>query len=252
MQQRLSYAIVGVQRSGTTLLCESLKSTGIAGIPGEYFLSWEDGPWAREHFISTRQEFLELVKKTGSTPNGIFGINIMWNTFSEETVPRLRELPGYEGVPRHFLLQKIFPNIRFIWMIRRDKVRQAVSWAKAGQTDIWASHQLEHRKPKQEPVFDYQMIDGLHRLILKGESGWARYFNDCGIEPFKLFYEDLAESYESMTIEVLQYLGVKVPDNLKIGEVSVKKQADAVNDEWISKYLEIKQAESRNNAGKKC
>jgi LPS sulfotransferase NodH len=242
MKPILSYAIVGVQRSGTTLLCESLKNTGIAGVPGEYFLSWENGSWAQEHFVSTRREFIKLIIEKGTTPNGVFGINIMWNTFSEETVPRLRELPEFNRVPRHLLLQKIFPNLRFIWIIRRDKVRQAVSWAKAGQTDIWASHQLEHGKPKQKPAFDFQMIDGLYNLILKGESGWAQYFNDCGIEPFKLYYEDLAESYESKTIEVLKYLGITVPGNLKICEVPVQKQADAINDEWTAKYLEIKKA----------
>ena len=243
MQPRLSYAIVGVQRSGTTLLCESLKSTGIAGVPGEYFLSWEDGSWAQENFVATRQEFLDLVIEKGTTPNGVFGINIMWNTFSKETAPRLRELPGLERFPRHLLLQQIFPNLRFIWIIRRNKVRQAVSWSIAGQTDIWSSHELAHRKPKHKPVFDFHMIDGLHRLILQGESGWAKYFSDCGTEPFKLFYEDLAESYKSKTLEILQYLGIAVPNDLRIGEVPVKKQADTVNDEWTMKYLEMKQAE---------
>ena len=50
MKPHTSYIICAVKRSGSFLLCEALKNTGLAGNPEEYFLNnregWEDGSWA--------------------------------------------------------------------------------------------------------------------------------------------------------------------------------------------------------------
>ena len=108
-------------------------------------------------------------------------------------------------------------------MIRRDKVRQAVSWAKVGQIGIYASYQLEHQEPKQKPLFDFELIDSLRRLVLEGEVGWENYFRQCSVEPYKVYYEDLAISYESKTIEVLELLGLTAPKGFKIEDLPVKK-----------------------------
>jgi LPS sulfotransferase NodH len=45
VRPRLCYVICAVQRSGSSLLCDALKNTGLAGFPEEYFLDngqgWE-------------------------------------------------------------------------------------------------------------------------------------------------------------------------------------------------------------------
>lgn len=242
MRPRLSYCVFGVQRSGSSLLCECLKATGLAGAPEEFFMAWEDGPWAQAQGVATRHEFLAKVLEKGTTPNGIFGIKIMWNYFCE-IVAKLQQLPEYAGVPQERLLQTLFPNLHCIWMIRRDNVRQAVSWAKAIQTGIYASYQIEYQKPRQKPTFDFRLIDNLLNVILQGELGWANYFRQCGVEPFKVFYEDFTASCESKTADVLRHLGLDVPSDLKIGKLALQKQADAVNEEWVVKYRALKAAE---------
>ena len=189
-----------------------------------------------------RREFIEQVLAKGTTPNGVFGINIMWN-YLIEVVEKLHELPEYSSVPRHLLLKNLFPNLHHIWMIRRDKVRQAVSWAKAGQTGIYASYQLERQEPKQKPFFDFELIDNLHHLVLEGEAGWENHFGQCSLEPYKVYYEDLVVSYESKTIEVLEFLGLAAPKEFKIEDLPVKKQADAVNEEWVQKYNEMRKTQ---------
>ena len=37
-----SLIVCATQRSGSTLLCELLKATGVAGIPNEYFQQFKD------------------------------------------------------------------------------------------------------------------------------------------------------------------------------------------------------------------
>jgi len=245
MLPRISYVIFGVQRSGTTLLCECLKRTGLAGVPEEYFLSSKyGGPWTKMQGEEATRDFIEQVFTKGATPNGVFGINIMWNYF-DEVVEKLHEIPEYSVLPLDLLLKKLFPNLHYIWMIRRDKVRQAVSWAKAAQTGIYASYQLERQKPKQKPIFDFNLLDNLHQLILEGEAGWEDYFRQSSIEPHKIYYEDLAVSLEAETFEVIELLGLTVPKGLKIDNLPIIKQADEINEEWVQKYNDMRKAEQK-------
>ncbi|MEM7537291.1 MAG: Stf0 family sulfotransferase [Chloroflexota bacterium] len=241
MNIQTSYAVCGIQRSGTSLLCEALKNTGLAGFPEEYFLdAWmEDGEWARQHGVTSREGYLNLVKEKGTTANGVFGTKLMWNYFGK-SIQKLQELPMYEGLDAPQLLPKIFPNMHYIWIVRQDKVRQAVSWAMAGQTGHYTAWQAEENPPLQTPVFDFEFINNLHNLVIEGESGWQTFFADCGIEPCKVVYEEFVNEYESTALRILDMMHVPYPANLVFGERKVRKQTTTLNDEWVERYWAIK------------
>lgn len=248
MKIQTSYVICAVQRSGSFLLCEVLKNTGLAGVPEEYFLyhpgeaNWEKSDWARQHNATSRHSFVQLVQRHATTPNGILGLKLMWNYFPQ-VVSALQSLPGRHDLPPHPLLQSLFPNLHYIWMVRRDKVRQAVSWAIAAQTGIYAAWQAESQLPLQEPVFDFAQIDLLYNLILEGEAGWANFFKSNHISPMKVIYEELVDAYEAIGLQILDFLGVSYPANFVYGqERKMKKQATDLNEVWAQKYQEIKQS----------
>lgn len=244
MKPQISYVICAVQRSGSFLLCEALKNTGLAGFPEEYFLNgegWEESEWAHQHGVTSRSDYLNLVFEKGTSPNGVFGTKVMWNYF-HTMLKSLRELPDYKGLSAPELMASIFPNVHYIWIVRKDKVRQAVSWARAGQTDIYAWHHGETPMPKREPVFDFGFIDNLYNLILEGEAGWQGFFEACGVQPFKVEYEELVGAYESTALRILEHLKIPYPANLVFGERRLQKQADALNEEWAEKFVEMKRA----------
>ena len=246
MKPKISYVICAVQRSGSFLLCEALKNTGLAGSPEEYFLNngegWEDGWWARQHGVTSRRDYLNLVFEQGTSSNGVFGTKVMWNYF-HAMLKTLQELPEYTGLDAPQLMASLFPNVHYIWIVRRNKVRQAVSWVKAGQTDVYAWTKGERPAPKQEPTFDFEFINLLLNLVLEGEAGWQSFFEACGVQPFKVEYEELVEAYEPSALKILDYLHVAYPKNLVFGERRLQKQADALNEAWVQKYMERKQAE---------
>ena len=247
MESKISYVICAVQRSGSFLLCEALKNTGLAGFPEEYFLNgegWEDSPGAREYGVSSRSDYLNLVFEQGTSSNGVFGTKVMWNYF-HTMLNSLRELPEYKDLDPPQLMASLFPNVHYIWIVRRDKVRQAVSWARAGQTDVYAVHKGETPIPKREPTFDFEFVDQLHNLVLVGEAGWQNFFESCGVKPFKVEYEELVEAYEPTALRILDYLNVPYPGNLVFGERKLQKQADALNEAWVKKYIEMKFAQER-------
>ena len=247
MKPRISYIICAVQRSGSFLLCEALKNTGLAGFPEEYFLNgegWQDSAWARQHGVISRRDYLNLVFAQGTSSNGVFGTKVMWNYF-RTMLKSLRELTEYKDLDAPQLMASLFPNVHYIWIVRRDKVRQAVSWARAGQTEVYAVHKGETPIPKREPTFDFEFVDQLHNLVLVGEAGWQNFFESCGVKPFKVEYEELVEAYEPTALRILDYLNVPYPGNLVFGERKLQKQADALNEAWVKKYIEMKFAQER-------
>jgi len=234
------YIICAVQRSGTKLLCEALRNTGLAGVPDEDFLCGEQDHW--------KQGYLRSVFQQGSTSNGVFGATIMWNYFPY-VLRNLRELPEYKGLATPEVMGAVFDHPKYIWLVRRDKVRQAVSWAKAAQTDVWYVRQGESTAPKQEPVFDFTFVDNLHRLVLEGEAGWQDFFEESGVQPLKVVYEELVDAYEATALRVLRYLGTPDLVDTRFGERELQRQADGVNEAWVQHYLEIKKRAVRTEGG---
>jgi LPS sulfotransferase NodH len=255
-------------RSGSYLLCEALINTHLAGRPTEYFGPWQTKvqmkTWGVPHYAACLTRILE----EGTTSNGVFGAKIIWQ-FAESFLDHLQDLPGYEKVPMPQLLATIFPRLSYIWITRRDKVRQAVSYWKAIQTDAWigleegqhlariADQQnifptkasLESQNPrrgeKKEAYFDFKAIERLRRDLEQDEVEMQQYFTACGVQPFKVVYEDFVDRYEQTAFQILEYLHIPVLKQLVFAERVLKKQANHQSEEWVQRYNQMKQAQQK-------
>ena len=242
---RRSYLVCANQRSGSTLLCEALAGTGIAGRPEEYFLAadpvalpdwrfWEDGsPLAVEHGVRDRRSYVELVYRLGTTPNGVFGAKLMWNNV-RWAVEKFQGLEEFEGMDRRELFASAFPNLSVIHLARRDPVAQAVSWARAVQDGVWHLHGDEAPKPTAEPKYDFHFISNLHELLLDGEAGWRGLYDELGLVPYELVYEDLIADPEHAVRSVLAFLGLD--ERASVPPVRTRPTADTLNAEWIERF----------------
>ena len=120
------YFICFTVRSGSTLLSQLLADTGIAGQPKEHFYHniAPDNP--RGDCIPDYRGYLERVLSADTTTNGVFGSKVgggYWNDF----VRRLRAIDGIADLPHKSVLDHLFPDLRYLHLTRRNKVRQAVS-----------------------------------------------------------------------------------------------------------------------------
>jgi LPS sulfotransferase NodH len=246
VKPRVSYVICATPRSGSHLLAEALQTTGLAGAPDEYLLCDDDGRLQNEQGLiaerygkMTLDEFRSLILKLGSTPNSVCGLIIMWH-YLPDILRNYRQLPQYQRMKDPELMDALLVNPRYILLIRRDRVAQAVSWARAFQTGIWSQPEGVSVVPRQEPRFDFQLIDRLHRRVLASEVGWANFFKMCDVEPYKVVYEDLVEAYEQTALSALDYLEIPYPESLAFGERKLQKQADGLNDAWAERYTQIR------------
>ncbi len=253
MKPDLCYLICTTQRSGTHLLNEALRNTGLAGTPGEWF-EW-DNETERNPIMDLGQshpdEFLQYLYEKGTGPNGVFGCNIMWSGRNHNLLTKyiniLEGFPVCENRKGIEALRKIFPNLHFIYLIRKNKLQQAVSHSKVLQTKVF--HQWKGKKADnfKEPKYDYYSIRTMLEHAINGDKSWAKFFNENEIKPFRIVYEDLAESFEETALGVLDFLGIDYPADLSFAQRILIKQANHINDEWVQRFLAQSSKENTNS-----
>jgi LPS sulfotransferase NodH len=237
-----SYLICATPRSGSTLLCEALLNTGLAGRPWEYFFEWNEPTWYAEWQVSTYEDYVARAVRQSTTPNGVCGVKLMIG-YLGRFIAKVRETPRFSarelGISE--LLSEIFPNLHYIWITRRHKVRQAVSWEKAIQTGAWA-HGMT---PTREPEYQFDAIDRRLDEITLQESGWQEFFHDHAITPLTVVYEDLETHYEETAARILDALRIPYPAPLAFDQRVLRKQADEGSEAWVQRYMAEKQASAR-------
>lgn len=246
MQPHTSYLVCGTPRSGSSLLCEALLNTGIAGQPEEYFLPRNELVWRERWGTATYAEYLANTIKQCTTPNGVFGVKMMWSYF-DNFMGKVRQLPGYNLKARsdHDRIQALFPNLHYIWIKRRDKVRQAVSHAKARQTDIWKVTKDTSSLVKNVPTFSFEQIDFMIHEFEVQELEWQKYFAANGIKPFVVIYEDFVAKYEETAVHILNYLKLPAVNEVKFAPRLMIKQANEESEQWVQRYCFLRTQRKR-------
>jgi LPS sulfotransferase NodH len=239
MKPAISYVIASIQRSGTHFLCSILRSTGVAGSPAEFFLSKPGETWEKRWDAPSRLAYVERVLQQNTAADGVFGTVVMWSYF-ERMLQMLEEIPAYKNLNAPQLLAAAFCQPKYIWTRRRNRVEQAVSWAMACQTGVWAQKAEEKLQPRAIPSFDFKVIDEWCNRIAAHEAGWTNYFRENQIEPLVLFYEDVVASHRAAAERVLEFLGLPFPSGMEIPVPAIEKQATRISEEWAATYLKLK------------
>jgi LPS sulfotransferase NodH len=214
-----AYLVCATPRSGSTLVCQALRKTGVAGRPEEYFEALLHSGRPRrpeEYFVGLEDKsirdhlgernigddplprsplwsrtaydrYLEWVLETGTTPNGMFAAKLMWG-YVGDFVSLLRNVPRYSDLPLAELLPAVFPDLTFVRVVRANKIRQAVSLWKAVQTMTW-----REESARRDGVFD--------GLDDSGESPPYRSFLEDHRPQLRFHYRAIAHLLDQILIE---------------------------------------------------
>jgi trehalose 2-sulfotransferase len=85
-------------------------------------------------------------------------------------------------------------------------------------------------------------VDHLKLRIDEHNAAWQAYFEQCGVEPLKVVYEEFVDAYKESVLRLLEDIGVSVPEDFIVEEPKMKRQADTLSEEWVSLYHEYKAA----------
>jgi LPS sulfotransferase NodH len=230
--------LCAVARSGSNLLADGLVQVRRAGRPGQYFLPQNEERTALDHGINPNAGFASYIRAivpAAASANGIFGFKMMgW--YLETFLARVRETGGFSdgATPDLEMLRRAFPRLEFIQIVRRNKVRQAISKARALQTGLWKIQ--DGKAAKADAHFDPQLIARCLSDIRGEENTWTNFFGRTGVTPFQVEYEELCRDYETTIRSVLDFLKVKLPRRIKISSPVTISQTDATSRQWEERF----------------
>ncbi|MGC0366830.1 LPS sulfotransferase NodH [Rhodococcus sp. 27YEA15] len=251
-----SYLVCASQRSGSTLLVESLRATGVAGEPEEFFQYLPHtslAPQPREWFASvtdesilrllaplkvgapdtrTSEQWREDLLAAGRTDNGVWGGKLMWNQ-TPLVIDRAAGLPVRSGTDLRSALRDVLGEVTFIHVHREDVIPQAVSMWKAVQTQIWRDGDVPEDAARVTPEYHPGGIAHLVSILADQERQWRRWFAEQDITPLEIGFRELTADPQAVVGKTLTALGL---DARLAPPPPLRRQSDGRSNEWVQRY----------------
>lgn len=222
----------------------ALTNTGYAGKTGLYFFRQglaNEFFFAQKLGISKEREYMPAVIKASTSPNGVFGIAV----FPFQTPVLLSKIAAHRSATQTSLrtaLEAEFPNLKYIFLRRKNMLAQAVSYYRGTISDqdhpFFPKAQTLSLQPRE---FNYYGIERCHQLLEASNLYWERYFSSHKLEPLEISSEELAENFQETVNRVLEFL--ELPKTLAKRPVRMF-ETDALALEWEKRY--------RNLGGPSC
>jgi len=248
-----SYLICTQARTGSSLLCSGLRESGLAGNPKEHFHR-SKLPSIK---ASCQQSILDtgpgtnplsrfLLEHTGT--NGVFGTKFMPH-YIEHVRSAVGDLVDTQGRSDFDLLNYLLADPQYVYLWRRDKLRQAISLCRARQSQVWGLQSTDDKQDKlskhKAVEFDYWQIRTFIKRIEARDSDWELFFEKHHIHPLRICYEEMISDYEQAVLCVLNYVGITSSAATANDNPKLEKQSDEITDEWVARY----QLMDRENSG---
>lgn len=241
-----SYVLCGTPRSGSTLLCEMLGATGVAGRPHSYLRKEDIADWAEAwaakhprsiHGPGFERAYLSAMRREGTAGTGVFGLRLMWESVGEASNRLNRALGTDQDISRS--LEAAFGPTLYVHVSRDNKIAQAVSRVRAEQSGIWHRSAdgsvLEGAEVAQPVSYDGARTAELVRQLQSDDEAWSNFFEERRIRPLRLVYETVTADPHAAVESILSALGLD-PDIARRIPVRTAKLADGESTLWVERF----------------
>ncbi|MEO1043122.1 MAG: Stf0 family sulfotransferase [Pseudomonadota bacterium] len=232
--------LCATQRCGSTMVIEDMRNTGKLGNPEEWFVPWDpektDIDWNAQ---------LDGVFNRATGETGIVAIKVMANQLAKVD----RCLSGQPEPTESFeYFYRIFADAVWVKISRRDVIYQAISRLMARQTGInhatkeqndehFAGNLLKGYDPKYNDRTKYKYDAILYEInsITLENLAWTAFFEQYGIKPFNLVYEEFSADPNMIHLDVMaEAIGLSKIDKKQRKMVKV---GNSKNKEWHQQFL---------------
>ncbi|HEY0314116.1 MAG TPA: Stf0 family sulfotransferase [Allosphingosinicella sp.] len=231
----VAYLLASVPRAGSTYFSHVLWRTGCLGAPLEYLNFDPAGPY----FFAAKSPDAQLnlwrsVLKRRTSPNGAFGLKAFPPQLQalHSTNPQLLAevlaavLP--QGAPRHV-----------VYLRRRDRVAQTVSYARAAMSGIWRKEQEQGGAAALD--YSQEALEAAERGIAFQEQLWEQMLRDLGVEPLRMWHEDVLAAPAAAVRQAADYLGVALDPAAEVDIPSILEQSRGDAATWSERYRQVRE-----------
>ena len=175
----------------------------------------------------TFDRFLAEMKNRRTSPNGVFGMQLHYAQllakFSSDRI-------------NNSMIDFVRDFDKHIWLRRRNKLRQAISFAIAKKNGAWSSE--DEKKVEKLEIKDISMFDILSalRFVSFNDYGWECLIRSARLDVHEVWYEDLVTHYESVCSGIFNFLQI----NSSIANVPpppISRQGSDLNEKLFSDAL---------------
>lgn len=220
-----SVILASTFRSGSTYVAETLRENGISGLSIEKFnLIWKvaaaDDDGLREAF--------DAIAATAT--DGLFATKIMW--------PHRNNLAFCLGLDRgqSSRLVASFPGQKWLWVKRQDKIRQAISFWRARETNRWHVR-MRDGSPEPAITYDFEAIREAYRHIIMHDICWADFFACTEITPYTVDYEAFLADPAEHVAQVFEFLDMPPPGEVAL-RITLRQQRDGLTEELYDRFMQ--------------
>lgn len=135
------------------------------------------------------------------------------------------------------MVRQAFPKLKLIFLTRRDKVAQAVSFYRAQRSGVWGRYRGQGAET-QEVVFDFDALHALVGELTLREARWQSLFDALQAAPHTVVYEDYVQEPEGAVRGILTFLGLEPPVGWSLPQLGMEKLADDTSRRWAERYLQ--------------
>ena len=186
----MDYVICTTPRTRSTVLCDLLVSSNVAGYPREYH---EEHESLKGLDITDRKTYQKYVS-VSTSPNGVCGIQVMYKQ-------------------KHIVEKFIdFKKVKCIWLRRENKIKQAISLLKAAKRNCF--HETNETRKNDDlsqiKITNDEIIYSTFELTVQDMS-WGYYFQENQMSPLTIWYRELETETQQKNIlkKVLDFLRIR-------------------------------------------
>jgi LPS sulfotransferase NodH len=242
----MKYVIAATARSGSSILGDHLRNTQVLGNPGEILNSGllplgivlanfrndpirkpvnnndDDEATPPRRYRADAFRLRRYCNHAIGKASGIFGVKVL--------APQFFAAGAFEQEVIH---ETLLDTDKFIFLVRNDKAKQAISRTVAMQSGSWSSTQPARRKGL--PIYSFSTILSYIYRTQGHEKSWEAYFAQNKITPLRTTYEAFMEDKAKVVKDIAEYLGA--------GEYQEKKgalrlvQDNASKKDFLERFL---------------
>jgi LPS sulfotransferase NodH len=206
----LSCFVATTPWSGSKLLCDALRQTGLVGDPRDYFNPLDVSRRSREWGLLGSPEegfagrYLTAVADAATGANEVLSVNLPWS--HQRWLIRYARAAADDaanwGRSDAQVVESWYPQARYVFLTSGDPAAQAARWALARGGP----------QPGQPP--DRAQVRWIEDLIGRQRRGWELYFELHGLDVLRIEYESVADRPQDVVRQVLSWLKLPAPPGL--------------------------------------
>lgn len=216
----LTLILAATPRSGSNWLASLVDSTGLFRNTDEYFNRglYLERDGLRDPSLGHMMAEMDRRTRTGA------------NFLSTKLFP-----VHMTRVMTSDLLAAAFANARYVHLVRRDILGQAISLARASGTGKWVS---DSEGNGTKPEYDEADISRHIAILCEAERWWRIFFAARDVPVLQIVYEELEADPIGEVGRIVSFLGMNPGQYApNMSELRLTKQRDDINEAWRRRYL---------------